>query len=178
MATNPSVTTLDANQVIQRQFDVADDAQRVSVINSIPIPTSNISVGPNGATAPVNSTEIAGVNGGGNLTPISVDNSGNQNVNVLSSVIPTGAATSANQTTEITNLSAINTATTALNLRSPGSLTPVAQDYIGITIIPSGNGAGQPGTVVYKTGGASGTLMKTLQLVYDSNNNLISATAT
>jgi hypothetical protein len=64
------------------------------------------------------------------------------------------------------------------NVLVMNSLTPVLQDYVAFTIIPSGNGAGQPGTIVYKTGGASGTIVATLGLVYDSNNTLISITRT
>jgi hypothetical protein len=46
--------------------------------------SSNPSVGANGATAPTSSTEVAGKDGSGNLIPVSVDSSGNVNVNVAS----------------------------------------------------------------------------------------------
>jgi hypothetical protein len=45
----------------------------------------------------------------GTPTPISVDASGNINVNAVSSVLPTGATTAANQTSIITQETAINT---------------------------------------------------------------------
>lgn len=55
--------------------------------------SSNPSIGPNGSPIPTSSTLIAGKGPTGNETPVSVDTSGNQNVNVVSSVLPTGAAT-------------------------------------------------------------------------------------
>lgn len=70
---------------------------------------SNASVGQNGTTAPTSSTEIAGINPSGNLQPVSVDASGNVNVNTVSSTLPTGAATSALQTTGNTSLASIDT---------------------------------------------------------------------
>lgn len=45
---------------------------------------TNPSVGPTGSTAPTSATEIGGVNAG-NLVPVSVDGSGNVNVNVINS---------------------------------------------------------------------------------------------
>lgn len=142
MSTNPSPSQLDASQTLQRAFEESFDAHRVDVINTVPITTTNNSVGLNGTTAPTSSTEIAGKDPNGNLQPVSVTTAGVQNVYMLN------------------------------------SLTPVSQDYIGITVIPSGNGAGQPGTIVYKTGGSGGTTVKTLVLAYDGSNNLISVTAT
>lgn len=75
---------------------------------------SNASVGLTGQTAPSSATEVGGINPGGLLTAISVDNAGNQNVNVVSSALPTGSATAANQVLEITQLTDINTNTTAI----------------------------------------------------------------
>jgi len=77
--------------------------------------SSNASVGANGAAAPSSSTEIAGVNPSGNLTPVSVDNAGNVNTNIVGTVpLPTGASTSALQTTGNTSLSTIATQTSHL----------------------------------------------------------------
>jgi hypothetical protein len=82
---------------------------------SATVVSSSASVGPNGTPAPSSSTEVAGVNPGGNLTPISVDNAGNQNVNVVASVLPTGASTAANQATANTSLATITTNTTGVS---------------------------------------------------------------
>ena len=52
------------------------------------VTASNPSVGTNGVTAPVASTEIGGVDPGGLLVPVSVDTNGNINVNVINALIP------------------------------------------------------------------------------------------
>jgi hypothetical protein len=108
--------------------------------------SANPSVGTNGATAPTSSTEVGGINGSGNLTPISVDSSGNVNTNVISSALPTGGATSANQATEIASLATIatnsgtqataanqSTANTSLATiaTNTGAATPAGTNLIG-----------------------------------------------
>lgn len=177
MGINTNVSDLDASQIIQREYDVANDAQRVNLVAGT-VNATSAAVGTNGTTAPTSSSQGGGVDGSGNLRAVSVDSSGNQNVNVLSSVLPTGAATSANQTSEITQLTAINTATSALNTRLAGALVPAAFDYISQTYVTSGNGTGQTATVIYKTGGASGTTVATLTMAYDGSNRLSSVTKT
>lgn len=87
--------------------------------------SANASVGVNGSTAPLSSTEIGGIGVDGNLHGVSVDNTGKLNVNVSSSVIPTGGATSANQVLEIADLDAINTKTPALGQAVMASSSPV-----------------------------------------------------
>lgn len=77
---------------------------------------SNASVGTVNITAPTSATEIAGVDSGGILRAVSVDSSGNENVNVLSSSLPTGAATAALQTTGNTTLTTISTTTGSILL--------------------------------------------------------------
>lgn len=170
MAQNSPITDLDASQIIQREFDIANDAQRVNVVAGT-INVTNPSVGLNGAVAPTSSSQGGGVGPDGNLHPVSTDNTGNQNVNVVSSTLPTGASTEATQLQVKADLD-------ALNARLAGSLVPFSQDYIALTYITSGNGAGQIGTVTYKTGGASGTQTALLTLAYDASNNLISVTRT
>jgi len=123
---------------------------------------ANPSVGPAGSPAPGEATEVGGVGPDGNLHPLSTDNSGVLNVNVTSTVVPAGGATAANQVLEIADLD-------ALNARTAGSLVPLAYNEIDLTYVPSGNGAGQVGTAVYKL--ASSTVA-TLTLTYDSSNRL------
>lgn len=53
-----------------------------------------------------------------------------------------------------------------------------AYDYLALTYVASGNGAGEIETVVYKTGGSGGTTVATLTLAYDASNNLTSVTQT
>ena len=56
------------------------------------------------------------------------------------------------------------------------SLVPEIFDYIVLTYVAAGNGAGEVETVVYKTGGAGGTTQATLTLAYDANNKLSTVT--
>lgn len=80
---------------------------------------SNPSIGVNGATAPASSTEVGGVGPDGNLHPISTDNSGVQNVNVVTSALPTGSATAANQATQITAEQAIQASVASIDTKTP-----------------------------------------------------------
>lgn len=132
-------------------------------------------VGANGAPIPSQSILIGGVNPSANLQPISVDASGNVNVNIVGAG---GGATAANQVLEITQLTNIDTAVTALNVRTGGSLTPVAYDYVANTYVVSGNGTGQIATATYKSGGAGGTTVATLTFAYDGSDRLSSVTKT
>jgi hypothetical protein len=67
----------------------------------------------------------------------------------------------------------INPATEDGNLANiPGLSIPI-HDYIGLTYTGS-----NLTTVVYKTGGASGTTVATLTLTYDGSDNLITVTKT
>lgn len=74
--------------------------------------------------------------------------------------LPTGAATSANQSTIITNLQTIN------------SLVPSTYDYISLAY--TGDNLT---TVVFKSGGSGGTTISTLTLAY-SGSTLTSVTKT
>lgn len=67
---------------------------------------------------------------------------------------------------------------TPLNVATVNSLVSVPYDYIALTYILSGNGAGQIGTATYKVGGSAGTTVATLTLQYDAGSNLISVTKT
>lgn len=66
----------------------------------------------------------------------------------------------------------------SLRVKSLNSFVTGAYDYIALTYVPSGNGAGEIATVTYKLGGASGTTVATLTLAYDSSNNLSTITKT
>jgi len=59
-----------------------------------------------------------------------------------------------------------------------GVLVPEPYDYLALTYVASGNGAGQIYQVKYYLGGSGGTLEATLTLGYDSNNNLITVART
>jgi hypothetical protein len=51
-------------------------------------------------------------------------------------------------------------------------------DYIAITYVAAGDGAGEIETVVYKDGGAGGTLVATLTLAYNADDKLSTVTKT
>ena len=57
-----------------------------------------------------------------------------------------------------------------------GSLVPEAYDYLELTYVASGNGAGEVETVTYKKGGAGGTVVATLTLTYDASNRVATIT--
>ncbi len=51
-------------------------------------------------------------------------------------------------------------------------------DYIALTYVATGNGAGEIETVTYKTGGAGGTTVAILTLVYNASNEISTITKT
>lgn len=79
--------------------------------------SANASVGPTGQPVPTDATLIAGRNPSGLLLPVNVDADGD--LIIGSSVLPTGAATSANQVTEIASLADIDTATASIDAKTP-----------------------------------------------------------
>lgn len=87
-------------------------------------------------------------------------------VPVSGTVAVTGVATAANQATQITSLSSINT---AIITKMSGSLVPVAFDEVALTYVPSGAGVGQVATAVYKLAAST---VKTLTMSYDGSDRL------
>jgi len=53
-----------------------------------------------------------------------------------------------------------------------------AHDYIALTYVAAGSGAGEIETVVYKSGGSGGTTVATLTLAYNVSNEVSSITKT
>ena len=80
--------------------------------------------------------------------------------------LPTGAATSIKQLLDGHNV------TTLSDFQIP------FYDYIALTYVVSGNGAGEIETVIYKDGGLSGTTVATLTIAYNSSNEISSVTKT
>lgn len=72
---------------------------------------TNPSVGTSGSGAPGSATLVGGINPSGNLNPLHTDASNQLLVNVGTSSLPTGAATAANQSLEITQLDNIAAST-------------------------------------------------------------------
>lgn len=60
--------------------------------------------------------------------------------------------------------------------RMGNGLVPSGYDYIGLTYVASGNGAGEIETVTYKTGGSGGTTIATLTLTYDASDRIATVT--
>lgn len=96
---------------------------------------SNPSTGTPGTPAPASATLVGGETPGGLLEAISVDNSGNQNVNVVSSVLPTGASTSALQTSGNASLTTIATNTPPLGQALAANSSPVVLPATQITAL-------------------------------------------
>lgn len=116
------------------------------------------------------------------------------NVTVVSSVLPTGAATELTlasidgnvikaDTDDVTITSsalptgaATEVTLAAFSAKTAAALVPEPFDFQSITYVTVGNGIGQIETVVYKLGGAGGTLVATLTLAYDAQDRLSSVT--
>ena len=62
----------------------------------------------------------------------------------------------------------------SLNVES--GLSIPEHDYIVLTYVAAGNGAGEIETVTYKLGGSGGTVVAVLTLTYDASNNLSTVT--
>ena len=58
------------------------------------------------------------------------------------------------------------------------SLVTSLHDYIALTYVAAGNGAGEIETAVFKTGGSGGTTVATLTLAYNADNEISSVTKT
>ena len=55
-------------------------------------------------------------------------------------------------------------------------LVPFSFDYLALTYVAAGNGAGEVETVVYKTGGSGGSTVATLTLTYDASDRVATVT--
>jgi len=65
----------------------------------------------------------------------------------------------------------------ALNVKAiAGNLITESYDYLALTYVAAGNGAGEVETVTYKSGGSAGTVVATLTLTYDCSNRIASVT--
>lgn len=116
----------------------------------------NPSVGLNGSSAPLSSTQVGAKNPSNDLVALLTDVSGNLLVNVGSSVLPTGGATAANQVTQISQFPA-----TLGQKTSAGSLgVVIATDQSAIPVSQSGtwNINNISGTISLPTGASTSAL--------------------
>lgn len=103
-------------------------------------------------------------------------------VTTNASVGPTGttAPTSATEVGGVDNggnLRALSTDSSGdLNVNMVNTFIKSKYDYVVLTYVTSGNGAGQVQTITYKLGGSGGTTVNTLTMVYDGSNNLSTVT--
>jgi hypothetical protein len=67
---------------------------------------------------------------------------------------------------------------TALDVNSVGGLVTEPYDYIALTYVAAGNGAGEIETATYKTGGVAGTTVATLTLTYNADDEIATVTKT
>lgn len=77
---------------------------------------------------------------------------------------------------EVQKFVATTSDATAVRTLSFNTLIPDAYDYIALTYVAAGSGAGEIETVTYKTGGAAGTTVGTLTLTYDASDRLATIT--
>ena len=113
-------------QVVDGSGNVFGPAQIFSSINYMPVDTATAGT-PGIAISSSNASQadLIGGTDGTTLRALSTDSSGRPNINILSSVLPIGASTSANQTTELGYLSTIATNTGAQNtdITTTGTIT-------------------------------------------------------
>ena len=64
----------------------------------------------------------------------------------------------------------------SLRVVDVGVLVPEEYDHLTLTYVTVGNGIGEIETVVYREGGASGTVVATLTLAYDGSDRLSTVT--
>lgn len=133
---------------------------------------TDVSVLITNGSVPVRGNGVTGTAVTGNTLLISGENAGTQRnlavsatghalVDISSAVLPTGAATEATLA--------------AFSNKSAGALVPEAFDYQDITYVGASTDVDQ---VIYKSGGAGGTVVATLTMGYDGSNRLSSVTKT
>lgn len=87
---NVNLTEVGGNPITTGQATMANSLPVVIASDQSSIPTTNPSVGTNGALAPTASTQIAGVTSGGDLSPLTVDPSGKLLVDISGTSTVTG----------------------------------------------------------------------------------------
>lgn len=85
----------------------------------------------------------------------------------------TGLATEAKQDDEITAINQVDTDLLAFSAKTASALVSDPFDYQDITYVGATTDIDQ---VIYKTGGAAGTIIATLTMGYDGSNRLTSVT--
>lgn len=119
---------------------------------------SNASVGPNGQPIPASSTLIGGENPSGDLQQLQTDVAGDLLVAVTGSVLPTGAATSANQTNGSQKTQVVDGAGAVWGpTTSSGGV-----DYFPVTSLEAAANGAAVAARTLQVGGSDGTDLRTL----------------
>jgi len=63
-----------------------------------------------------------------------------------------------------------------LKILDASQLVPKVYDYIALTYVSAGNGAGEVETITYKTGGAGGDTVATLTIAYNADDEISTIT--
>lgn len=119
-----------------------------------------------------------------------VDGDYHLQADVLSSELPTGAATAAKQLADDHKVTVSNPTAdpetglaTSANQDTANTLlggiagfVPTAYDYIALTYVAAGDGAGEVETAIFKTGGSGGTTIATLTLTYNASDEIATVT--
>lgn len=143
-----SLTKLDADQVIQSSFDEGNEALKVNVVANDAGGASSTAINDGTITS-----QKAAINASGELS-----------VTAATLPLPADAAT--------------ETTLATLNAKSGSAMVNSAFDYQLISYVTVGNGIGEIESVVYKSGGAAGTVVATVSMTYDASNKLSTVTKT
>ena len=201
-STLPSGSATSANQateITNLGFIVTSSQQAANNTAALNLTPGTTTAGSTGPMVLGAVTTTAPSYSSGQVNPLSLNTAGSLRTEVTSSVLPSGASTSALQTAGNASVASLDSKTvhidtgnvtvvsnalpsgaaTAANqsielTRLSGSLVPTAYNEIDLTYVPSGNGTGQIATAVYKLATVT---QKTLTLSYDSNNRLTSVIA-
>lgn len=147
-------------QIVDGSGNVVGTTSNALDVNVVSGGGSNSSVSPTGSAVPADATMVGGTDGT-NLRALSVNASGQLNINNVSGTVslPTGASTAALQTTGNTSLSSIDTKTPALGQAAMAASTPVAiasnQSAIPSSQSGTWNITNISGTVSLPTGAAT-----------------------
>ena len=130
MATNPNPSNLDQQQILQRAFDESQDKLRVDTSATIIAGAMEVSI------SHVDDDILIYGNDGTTDRKVKTDAAGELQIDVLSSALPTGAATEAKQDVGNTSLSSINSKTPPLGqaLMAASSPVVIASDQSAISI--------------------------------------------
>jgi hypothetical protein len=63
-----------------------------------------------------------------------------------------------------------------VDITATGGFNIPPYDYISVTYVAAGNGAGEIETVTYKDGGSGGTTVATLTIAYNASNEISTVT--